>query len=129
MSTVYPSVADILNLHNLAIADTGGSNGVRDMGLVESAVGRPQQTFGEQELYPTLYAKAAALFESLVSNHPFIDGNKRTAALTAVSFMQRNGQRVTASNDELIALTLNAAQGSPGVDTLAEWFAEHSEAV
>ena len=69
MSTIYPSVDDILMLHEFLIEGIGGSPGVRDLGLVESAVFRARQTFGDEDLYPTLFEKAAALFESLVKNH------------------------------------------------------------
>ena len=69
---------DILELHKRSIADYGGLNGIRDIGLLESAIARAYQTFEGNDLYPTPYEKAAALGESLITNHPFIDGNKRT---------------------------------------------------
>lgn len=129
MSIIYPSVEDILMLHEFLIEEIGGSSGVRDRGLVESAVFRPRQFFGGDDLYPGLFQKAAALFESLVKNHPFVDGNKRTAALSAVTFMQRNGMRVTASNEELVTFTLSVATNSPGIDVIAAWFEAHSAAI
>ena len=69
---------DILALHKKSIGDYGGAQGIRDSGLLESAIARPFQTFEEKDLYPTFYEKTAALDESLIKNHPFIDGNKRT---------------------------------------------------
>lgn len=129
MKLVYPSVDDVLSLHELLIDATGGSHGVRDHDLVEAAVARPQQTFGGQELYPTIFAKTAALFESLVNNHPFVDENKRTSALTAVTFMERNGWRVFASNAELVELTLAMATSSIGIAEATIWFEDQSEPV
>ena len=71
---------DILNLHQFSIQKYGGSDGLRDSGLLESAIARPFQSFGGEDLYPSIFEKAAALGESLIINHPFIDGNKRTGA-------------------------------------------------
>jgi death-on-curing protein len=71
--------AEVLLLHARLIQRTGGSSGVRDMGLLGSALARPQATFGHNDLYPDLWSKAAALMPSLIKNHPFVDGNKRTA--------------------------------------------------
>lgn len=71
------TLAEVLELHRLVITQTGGGQGLRDLGLLESAIAQPRQTFGGQDLYPDLPAKAAALGFSLIANHPFIDGNKR----------------------------------------------------
>ena len=75
------SVEQVLKIHSIAIEKFGGANGVRDMGGLQSALARPFQTFGGTDLYPTTYEKAAAIGESLIMNHPFIDGNKRTGYL------------------------------------------------
>ena len=68
----------VLRLHELSINIYGGAQGTRDEGLMESAIARPYQTFGEEDLYPTIFGKAAAIVESIIINHPFLDGNKRT---------------------------------------------------
>lgn len=129
MTTIYPSTDDILCLHEMLITEIGGSSGVRDIGLVESAVARPRQSFADEDLYPSLFEKAAALFESLIKNHPFVDGNKRTAALSSISFLQRNGWRCNATDESLVEFALLVSQKSPGIDTIAEWFQAHSEPV
>jgi len=79
------SLAEVLYLHEQSIIHFGGSNGVRDEGLLESAVERPHATYGGEELYPTVYLKAAAILESIVKNHPFVDGNKRTGWLACIA--------------------------------------------
>ena len=77
---------DILEIHKRSIEDYGGSQGIRDASLLESAIARPFQTFEEKDLYPTFYEKAAALGESLIINHPFVDGNKRTGMAAMYAF-------------------------------------------
>jgi death-on-curing protein len=73
------SLSEVKHIHNILIAKFGGSKGIRDLGILESAINRPYQTFDKNELYPDPEDKAAAIFESIISNHPFVDGNKRTA--------------------------------------------------
>jgi len=82
---------DILNLHKYSIQKYGGSEGLRDSGLLESAIARPFQTFGGEDLYPSVFEKAAALGESLIINHPFIDGNKRTGAVAMAALLEDEG--------------------------------------
>ena len=81
------SLKEVLYLHEQSIKDFGGSHGIRDHGLLESAIERPNATFGGEELYPTIFLKAAALLESIVKNHPFVDGNKRTGWLACNATM------------------------------------------
>ena len=84
-------IEDILHLHDLSVKDFGGSKGLRDLGSLESAIARPFQTFGGQELYVSVLEKSAALIQSIISNHPFVDGNKRTGFLAmATSFRKFN---------------------------------------
>ncbi|HUM70888.1 MAG TPA: type II toxin-antitoxin system death-on-curing family toxin, partial [Chloroflexota bacterium] len=92
--TEYLTAQQVLFIHARLIATTGGEHGVRDIGLLESAVARPQATFDGVELYPDLFHKAAALMESLAQNHPFVDGNKRTAITATAMFLRRNGRRL-----------------------------------
>jgi len=120
---------EVLEIHDVVVDATGGSTGTRDIGLLESAIARPRQTFGEVSLYPGLFKKAAALFESVISNHPFVDGNKRTAVVVAIMFLERNSVTFIASNKDVEIFALNAANRSPGIDAIAEWFEAHSEAV
>jgi death-on-curing protein len=82
----YLTVEQVLFIHARLIAETGGEHGVLDLGLLQSAVSRPHETYGGQNLYPDLFLKAAALLESLIGNHAFVDGNKRTAITSAGLF-------------------------------------------
>jgi death-on-curing protein len=107
--TTYPTAEQVLFIHFRLISETGGEHGVRDTGLLESVVARPKATFDNQELYETLYEKAAALMESLVHNHPFIDGNKRTGIACTVLFLRRNGVNFSATNSDLQRFTLRVA--------------------
>lgn len=123
----YLTAEQVLFIHARLIAETGGMHGVHDLGLLLSAVARPQATFENQELYPGLFTKAAALFESLVGNHPFIDGNKRTAITAAGLFLRINHYRLTASNQQLEDFTLLCAQRMIPLPQVVTWFETHSE--
>jgi death-on-curing protein len=116
----------VLFLHARLIEETGGSHGVRDLGLLLSALGRLQASFDNQDLYPDIFSKAAALMDSLIRNHPFVDGNKRTGISAASLFLRRNGYRLTASNAELEALTLAVTQSQKTIQQIADWFRSHS---
>ncbi|MFW6184841.1 MAG: type II toxin-antitoxin system death-on-curing family toxin [Chloroflexota bacterium] len=120
--TVFLSVQQVLFIHARVIAETGGEEGIRDLGLLQSAVARPQATFEAAELYPTLFAKAAALMESLARNHPFVDGNKRTAITAAALFLQRNGRRLETTNQELERFALLVADGQMALEAVEVWF-------
>lgn len=87
----YLSVKQVILIHSDIIRNFGGSLGIHSKDLLESAVFRMQASFGGKDLYPTVFDKAAALFESLIKNHPFVDGNKRTAFVAAVTFLEING--------------------------------------
>ena len=123
---IYLTVAQVLFIHARLIAETGGAPGIRDLGLLESAVARPQATFDAQELYPDRFTKSAALMASLVGNHPFVDGNKRVGITAAGLFLRRNGVQLAATNAEVEELTLHVAQGAMTIDQIAAWFAEHT---
>lgn len=124
----YLTTVQILFLHSRLIAETGGSPGVRDVALLESAAARPQATYGGEDLYPDLLSKAAALMQSLVNNHPFVDGNKRVGIAATALFLQRNGRRLVASNQEVEDFTLAVARGERTFDEIAAWFAAQTEA-
>ena len=124
--TFYLSVAQALSLHRLQIQRFGGAAGLRDRGALEAAVARPQATFGGEDLYPDIEAKAAALLHSLVMNHPFVDGNKRTGAAAAELFMSLNGLDLTADDEELVDITLAVARGEVSAEALAIWLRQRS---
>jgi death on curing protein len=117
----YLTVEEVVRLHAVVVARTGGATGLRDRGGLESAVAQPQQTFGGENLYPTLAAKAAALAHSLVSNHPFVDGNKRIGHAAMEAFLMQNGWEVVADVDDQERLFLQLAAGEVRREALAEW--------
>lgn len=122
----YLTVEEVLVLHRRLIQLIGGSSEVRDLGLLESAVARPRASFGGENLYPNLWTKAAALMHSLVRNHPFVDGNKRTAVTATGIFLELNGHSLTASNDEVLDFARRAATGEMELADMAEWLRAHS---
>ena len=124
----YLTVEQVLFIHMRLIAETGGSPGLRDLGLLASAVARPQATFGGEDLYPDIFNKAAALMDSLIRNHPFVDGNKRVGITAAGLFLLRNDQRLTASNDELERFTLQVARSELSIEQITTWLRSHSVA-
>ena len=119
---LYISVQQIEALHASQLEAYGGLGGLRDRGALESAVARPAMTFGGEDLYPDLAAKAAALMHSLVMNHPFVDGNKRVGAQAAIVFVVVNSSDLRVSSDELVDLTLAVARGEVDAESLAIWF-------
>lgn len=116
----------VISIHSTLIEATGGTDGVRDMGLLESALEAPFQTFGGTDLYPTVIQKAAKLGHSLISNHPFVDGNKRIGIHTMLVFLALNGIEIECSQAELINVGLSLANGSMQIDELLIWLSTHN---
>jgi death on curing protein len=123
----YLRAEQVLFIHARIIAETGGEHGVIDLGLLESAVGRPQGIFDGKDLYPGLFSKAAALLQSLVGNHPFLDGNNRTAIASVGLYLSVNCYELTASNRELESFVLRCAQGSETLQEITRWLRDNSE--
>jgi death on curing protein len=121
MDTRYIAVEEVERLHGLVIQTSGGSSGLRDRGALEASVMQPMQTFGGEDLYPSLAEKAAALAFGLVSNHPFIDGNKRIGHAAMEVFLMLNGFEIDAGVDEQEDLFLRLAAGEVSRDELVEW--------
>ena len=119
---VYLSVEQIVTLHATQLRHYGGGRGLRYRGALEAAAARPAMTFGGDDLYADVPAKAAALMHFLALNHPFVDGNKRVAAHAAVMFSLINGFGCLATSDELVSVTLDLAKGEVEVEALAIWF-------
>ena len=117
----YLSLDEVLELHGLVVRQSGGIDGVRDPGSLESAVAQPQMTFDGRDLYPSLPAKAAALGFSLIRNHPFIDGNKRIGHLAMEMFLILNGHELDAGVDEQERIILGLAAGELSREELVEW--------
>ena len=122
----YLTEEQVLFIHSRLIDETGGVHGVRDLGLLQSAVSRPKATFGSEDLYPDIFHKAAALMESLIKNHPFIDGNKRTAITSAGIFLQRNGYILETAQRELEQFTLSVVTGKASFEDAVKWFRKYS---
>jgi len=118
----FLSVEDVLALHADTIHHEGGSPGLRDPGLLESAVLMPQQRFGGEYLHPGLGEMAAAYLFHLVANHPFLDGNKRTGVLAALVFLVANDVQQLPSPESLEAMTLGVASGRISKGELTEQF-------
>jgi death-on-curing protein len=115
------SVDDVIYIHAQVIAQSGGSYGLRDRGALESSVAQPMQSFGGIDLYPDIPAKAAALGFFLVSNHPFVDGNKRVAHAALAVTLRLNGHRLVASVDEQERMMLRVASGEITRAAFQEW--------
>jgi death-on-curing protein len=126
---IYLTPEQALFIHARLVAETGGDSGVRDVGLLAAAVARPQAAFDDVDLYPDLFRKAAALMESIVLNHPFVDGNKRVGITAAALFLRLNDRHLTATNEELERFTLDVARGQSDLNSMTAWFEEHSEPV
>ena len=121
----YLGLAEVLRLHAAIIVRTGGSDGLRDLGMLESALGQPRQTFGGEDLYPTLAAKASAIGYSLIMNHPFIDGNKRIGHAALEAVLMLNGHELVADVDAAEAEILAVASGDRTREDLERWVADH----
>lgn len=115
----------VLLLHRLLVEQTGGEGGIRDAGLLESALEACYATFDGKELFPTKEEKAARLCTGLVSNHAFVDGNKRIGIYVLLTFLEVNGITLEATDDELIEVGLSLAQGAMKYDELLQWIYEH----
>jgi death on curing protein len=124
----YLTIEEVLRLHDRVIERTGGSAGVRDRGALESAVAQPQMTFSGDDLYPTLPEKAATLCFSLAMNHPFVDGNKRTAHAAMEVFLILNGFEIRSSVDDQEAMMLSLATGILKREGLTEWLKQQIRA-
>ena len=117
----------VLLLHQLLAEATGGSVGVRDQGLLDSALEGAFAGFGDREFYPTKEEKGARLGYTLISNHAFVDGNKRIGIYVMLSFLEMNGIRIQCTDEELVRVGLSVADGSMGYEELYGWVLEHEE--
>ena len=123
------TVKQVIALHTHVVMATGGSDGIRDMGLLESAVNAPFQSFGGYEVYPTIYEKAARLGFGLAQNHAFIDGNKRIAAHALMSFLELNGIEINCAEFELFSVFYKLAASEVTFDDLVDWITNHAHNV
>ncbi|MDK2943084.1 MAG: death on curing protein [Acetobacterium sp.] len=119
------SLQQVLRLHAMLINETGGSDGLRDEGLLDSALNAPFQSFAGEDLYQTVPAKAARLGFSLIKNHAFLDGNKRIGILVMLTFLEMNGFMPDCTDDELIQLGLRLAASQIDDRQLLDWIIDH----
>ena len=115
----------VLLLHKLITEETGGDPNIRDFALLDSALESAFQTFGGEELYPTKEEKGARLGFSLISNHAFVDGNKRIGMYVMMTFLEVNGIRITPEVDDVARVGLAVASGEMGYDELLEWIIDN----
>lgn len=115
------SVNQTLEIHKIAIEKFGGADGIRDLSGLESALARPFQTFGGEDLYPGMLEKAAAIGESIIVNHPFIDGNKRTGYILMEAVMRFGGIRISCNDDETYQFVIDISTGDKRFDEIVEW--------
>ena len=115
----------VLLLHQLIAQETGGNIGVRDESILESALETAFSSFDGQEFYPTKEEKGARIGHSLISNHAFVDGNKRIGVYVMLTFLEVNGIRLDCTNEEVVHIGLSVADGSMDYDALLSWIKEH----
>src|SRR3990170_7055743 len=123
----YLTVSEVLEIYSRVMQQSGGLVGIRDLGALESAVAQPRMTFSGTELYPTLIEKASALGYSLIQNHPFVDGNKRTGHAALEVFLFLNGHEIKASIDEQYEIVLKVAAGEIKREVFTTWLGEHTQ--
>lgn len=121
------SVNNVLTIHQLLVTSFGGSQGVRDRMLLESALARPLQTFDGKELHPTMIEKSSSLLESILTNHPFVDGNKRTGYVLMRLILLKNGLDIKASQDQKYEFVMGVASGQINLESIISWLENHIE--
>ena len=117
----YLNLVEVLDLHRQIIEQSKGAMGIRDLGALESAIAQPRMTFAGEDLYPTIIDKASALGFSIVMNHPFVDGNKRTGHAAIETFLILNGLEINANVDEQERIILALASGELERDAFTNW--------
>jgi death-on-curing protein len=125
----YLTLHEVLEAHERILQQSGGEPGILNLGALESALAQPRMTFGGQDLYATLVEKAAALGFSLIQNHPFVDGNKRTAHAAMETFLVLNGYQIDATVKEQEDMILKVAAGKSGREVFTEWLRQHLQSM
>lgn len=127
MSLLYVEIDEVYIIHEALIKKAGTKASVRDFSLLHSAVERPKATFESQDLYPTLFIKAGALLQSLCLNHPFTDGNKRTAWLSTKRFLKINGYHLQAQSKVAADFMVWVDNAKPQITKISSWLKKHSK--
>jgi death-on-curing protein len=126
MAPTFLTLDEVLEIHRDQLARYGGTSGIRDLGLLQSALAQPQATFGGQFLHADLFEMAAAYLFHLVQNHPFVDGNKRVGAVAALVFLRMNDQDIKITNIELELLVLSVARGQADKAAITTFIRDHA---
>ena len=124
--TVRPTVENVVFLHTVAIETFGGSGGIRDLESLRAAVARPWGSSSGRDHFPTPFGKPAALAESIIRRHPFVDGNERTAMYAAAYLLEKLGYELEAEQRELEDFAVSIARGTTGSEDVARWFEGHA---
>ena len=126
---IYLTLEDLLEIHRRVIESTGGSDGIRSIPMLDSAVARPQATFGGIDLYPSIPEKAAALLHSIICNHPFVDGNKRTGFTSMDVFLRLNGYYLVAGEDDKYDFVMGVASEDIAFSKITSWIEQKIESL
>ena len=122
----YLSEAEVIAINEEMVSKFGGIHVVRDLSLLRSAIGRPQMSVGFQDAYKSIFDKAAALLHSIINNHPFLDGNKRTSLFSAITFLDRNKWNVEFKRKEAVSFTRKAHNEDYTVEQISKWLRDIS---
>ena len=125
MVITHITVEEVYFIHEKMVKIGGGKSGIHDFNLLLSAIQRPQTTFGQKYIYPDIWTQGASLIHSLIQNHPFVDGNKRTAYFSTMRFLNINGYVLHASQDEVLAFCLSVANRKLQLQDISEWLKKH----
>jgi death on curing protein len=125
MEPIWVQQRVVIAAHEESLAEHGGPSGIRDLGMLESALARPKNLFAYSETEPSLEQMAAAYAFGITANHPFVDGNKRTAFIASITFLRLNGIRIVADKAETYLTFYGLAEGSVTEEQLARWFVLH----
>ena len=123
---IFLRIEQVLFIHDQMVKRFGGSLGIRDLGLVKSAVARPKATFGGEYLYVSIFDKAAALLQSLLKNHPFVDGNKRTSLTSTGLFLKKNDHKLINQHKEEVEFAVRVDNGNLTIEQISKWLKIHS---
>ena len=129
MEPIWIQQQVVIAAHEESLAEHGGPTGIRDLGMLESALARPKNLFAYSETEPSLCRMAAAYAFGIAANHPFVDGNKRTALIASITFLKHNGLQVTADKAERYLTFYGLAAGTVSEEELAAWFARNTSLI
>jgi death-on-curing protein len=125
----FLKLEEVVAIHHDQVRRYGGSHGIRDLNLLMSSVSLPQASFAGEYLYPTLFAKVASLIHSLIMNHAFVDGNKRTAMTSGARFLYINGYKLKVHQKNMVETAVSIGSGKLNIELLARWVKENSRKI